>query len=173
MTMDPALKVAMALCVLLGGVCSALMFRRDAPRPGLHGRAAVQQLRIHSRQTPAQVVAAPSGHRTLPTERPATVVKPLDGRGSPVPLAAKHPEADPPASSPWQPSTDAMLPLKETARTHRIIDGDTLEGLAQRYLGSANRAGELFGANRDVLADPKLLPIGVELQIPLAAASSK
>jgi nucleoid-associated protein YgaU len=172
MTMDPALKVAMALCVLLGGVCSALMFRRDAPRPGLHGRAAAQQLRIRSRQAPAQVVAAPGGHGTLPTERPAIVVKPLDSRASPVPLAAKHSEADPPASSPWRPSMDAMLPLKETARTHRIIDGDTLEGLAQRYLGSAARAGELLNANRNVLADPNLLPIGVELRIPLTDVSS-
>jgi nucleoid-associated protein YgaU len=170
MTMDPALKVAMALCVLLGGVCAALQFRRDASRPGLHGRGAAQQLRIRSRQAPAQVVPASSGHRTLPTEPPATVVKPLDGRASPAPLAAKHPEADRPASSPWQPSTDAMLPLRETARTHRIIDGDTLEGLAQRYLGSANRASELLNANRDVLADPNLLPIGAELRIPLTDA---
>jgi nucleoid-associated protein YgaU len=166
MTMDPALKVAMALCVLLGGVCAALMFRRDAPRPGLHGQAAAQQLRIRSRgAAPAQVVPSGSGVRTA-----ATVVKALDGKGSPPPLAAKHSEAGPAASSPWRPSMETMLPLKETARTHRIIDGDTLEELAKRYLGSADRSGELFNANRNVLADPKLLPIGVELRIPLTDA---
>ena len=38
--------------------------------------------------------------------------------------------------------------------------------LAERYLGPASRAGEIFAANRDVLFDPKLLPIGVELKIP-------
>jgi nucleoid-associated protein YgaU len=62
-----------------------------------------------------------------------------------------------------------MLP--ETGRspaseTHKIADGDTLPGLAERYLGSADRAMELFEANREVLASPQLLPIGVELRIP-------
>ncbi|MCE5266451.1 MAG: tail protein X [Planctomycetaceae bacterium] len=51
-------------------------------------------------------------------------------------------------------------------RTHRIVDGDTLDALAERYLGSASREGEIFAANRDVLMDPKLLPIGAMLKIP-------
>ena len=59
-----------------------------------------------------------------------------------------------------------MLSTKETARTHRIVDGDTLADLAQRYFGSAADAQRLFDANRDVLSDPRLLPIGVELKIP-------
>lgn len=49
---------------------------------------------------------------------------------------------------------------------HKIRDGDTLAGLAERYLGSAVRAGEIFAANQDVLGNPDLLPIGVELTIP-------
>jgi nucleoid-associated protein YgaU len=63
-----------------------------------------------------------------------------------------------------------MPPAKETNRTHRIVDGDTLEGLADLYLGSMARANEIFDANRDVLSDPKLLPIGVELKIPPTAS---
>ncbi len=55
-------------------------------------------------------------------------------------------------------------------QVHKIVDGDTLADLAARYLGSAARAMEIFQANRDVLADPELLPIGVELKIPAAAA---
>jgi nucleoid-associated protein YgaU len=51
-------------------------------------------------------------------------------------------------------------------QVHKIVDGDTLEVLAASYLGSAARAMEIFQANRDVLADPELLPIGVELKIP-------
>jgi len=51
-------------------------------------------------------------------------------------------------------------------RTHKIIDGDTLRGLADRYLGDAGRSPEIFAANRNVLASPELLPIGVELKIP-------
>ena len=30
--MDPAVKTAMAFCVLLVGVCTAMLFRRDPPR---------------------------------------------------------------------------------------------------------------------------------------------
>ena len=56
---------------------------------------------------------------------------------------------------------------KDVPHTHRVIDGDTLPSLAQRYLGSPTRAREIFDANRDVLSDPELLPIGAELKIPL------
>jgi nucleoid-associated protein YgaU len=49
---------------------------------------------------------------------------------------------------------------------HKIHDGDTLPALAQRFLGTAERAGEIFQANRDVLNRPDLLPIGLELKIP-------
>ncbi len=50
---------------------------------------------------------------------------------------------------------------------HVVRNGDTLEKLAQRYLGNAGRALELFDLNRDQLANPHLLPIGAELRIPV------
>jgi nucleoid-associated protein YgaU len=49
---------------------------------------------------------------------------------------------------------------------HRVVDGDDLRRLARRYLNDANRAIEIFHLNRDVLVQPDLLPLGVELQIP-------
>ena len=49
---------------------------------------------------------------------------------------------------------------------HVIVDGDTLARLAGRYLDDPRRSGEIFEANRAVLADPELLPIGAELVIP-------
>ena len=99
-------------------------------------------------------------------ERPVIVVKPMEVQPSPPPLAANYPETDRPASSPSGASIDMMLPAKETARTHKIVDGDTLPALAQQYLGSAARAREIFDANRNVLSDPELLPIGAELKMP-------
>jgi nucleoid-associated protein YgaU len=54
--------------------------------------------------------------------------------------------------------------------THKIVDGDSLPSLAERYLGSAARAGEIFACNRDVLSDPELLPIGARLRIPTGSA---
>ncbi|MEX1039446.1 MAG: LysM peptidoglycan-binding domain-containing protein [Pirellulaceae bacterium] len=56
---------------------------------------------------------------------------------------------------------------------HRIVDGDSLESLAQRYLGDPGLAGALFRANRDVLSDPELLPIGKQITIPRAEDLSR
>jgi nucleoid-associated protein YgaU len=54
----------------------------------------------------------------------------------------------------------------ESTATHKIGDGDTLSGLAARYLGRADRYLEIYNANRDVLRSPDLLPIGKVLKIP-------
>jgi len=51
-------------------------------------------------------------------------------------------------------------------RAHTIADGDTLPGLAARYLNDAQRGVELFEANRKVLSDPAILPLGAVLKIP-------
>jgi nucleoid-associated protein YgaU len=63
-----------------------------------------------------------------------------------------------------------MMPIvarqTDNPRVHSIVDGDTLRDLAARYLGSPDRAMEIFNANRDVLGNPDILPIGVELKIP-------
>lgn len=50
---------------------------------------------------------------------------------------------------------------------HRVVDGDSLETLAERYLGTAQRADQIYQANRERLASPDLLPIGTELTITL------
>jgi len=59
-----------------------------------------------------------------------------------------------------------MVDLNPPERTHRIVDGDTLPNLAQRYLGRPDRYQEIFERNRDVLKNPEILPIGAELRIP-------
>jgi hypothetical protein len=51
-------------------------------------------------------------------------------------------------------------------RSHRISVGDTLAKLAERYLGDASRSAEIFEANTNLLNDPRVLPIGVWIQIP-------
>jgi len=55
---------------------------------------------------------------------------------------------------------------------YRIVDGDTLESIAQRLLGSAARAGEIYAANRGDLDSPELLPIGLKIVIPSAPAAT-
>jgi hypothetical protein len=51
-------------------------------------------------------------------------------------------------------------------RTHVVVDGDSLERLANRYLSDPRRTREIYELNREVLSAPDLLPIGAELKIP-------
>ncbi len=139
-----------------------MLFRRDPPPtcPSFRRGLAVDSIRRRNASADG-----PNGQRRRAVQRPATLVKPLDAEKSPPPLAAKYPEADRPASSRRSDSIDLLLPATGS-RTHKIVDGDTLAALAQRYLGSATRAREIFDANRNVLSDPELLPIGADLKIP-------
>lgn len=49
---------------------------------------------------------------------------------------------------------------------HIVTDGDTLPAIAERYLGDASRAQELFELNSDRLEHPDVLPIGMVLRAP-------
>lgn len=51
-------------------------------------------------------------------------------------------------------------------RTHVIQSGETLSGLAARYLGSSARYREIYEANRNVLRSPDDLRDGVTIVIP-------
>jgi nucleoid-associated protein YgaU len=170
--MDPAVKTAMTACVLAVGVCAAMLFRRDPSRASPPDLAEVEQLviRARARERAADTVCARQaeghdGKPTAPARRPPTVLMPTDRQSVPPSLARDYPEAARPADSRWGTSMDMMLP-DGAVRTHKVVDGDTLPALAARYLGSAKRAGEIYESNRDVLSDPRLLPIGVELKIP-------
>jgi nucleoid-associated protein YgaU len=67
----------------------------------------------------------------------------------------------------WRP-VRLKLPTPKALRRHRITDGDSLESLAQRYLGQAERAAEIYALNGDILAAPDLLPLGRIIRIPPA-----
>jgi len=62
----------------------------------------------------------------------------------------------------------AEAPPAARERSYIVQDGDSLERLAQRYLGDEGRAIELFDLNREVLENPHLLRIGTEIKIPIA-----
>lgn len=51
-------------------------------------------------------------------------------------------------------------------RTHIIMDGDTLEMLARRYLRDPKRATEIYERNREILPSPEELTIGVKIVLP-------
>ncbi|MBA4017798.1 MAG: hypothetical protein C0483_11540 [Pirellula sp.] len=64
------------------------------------------------------------------------------------------------------PSVDAPPRRFTPVKRHTIRDGDTLVDLAKRYYGDGALASALYDANRGVLRDPELLPIGAVLTIP-------
>jgi hypothetical protein len=73
-----------------------------------------------------------------------------------VPLSPAQPAGG--ASKSPEPSTSVVR--------HRIVDGDSLEKLAARYLGDRARWPEIFRRNALKLSHPEILPIGVEIEIP-------
>jgi nucleoid-associated protein YgaU len=180
--MDPGVKIAAASCVLLAGIFVALLFRHHAPSsgPAVPGRG--DRLVLRKQSEPLAGQPAPGGHESRSpsadsasaaaqeTGQPATVLTPTDRAEAPPALARDYPRAGAPGTSGWGGSIE--LPVASRAdgsvRTHRIVDGDTLEALAERYLGSTDRSLEIYEANRDVLPSPGLLPIGAELRIPSA-----
>jgi len=53
-----------------------------------------------------------------------------------------------------------------TAKTHTIKSGDTLWAIAAKYLGSGARYTEIVAANKGVITNPNLVPIGTVIKIP-------
>lgn len=114
----------------------------------------------------------------------------LPGAPDPIPLADVTPPAndrpsdrDTPVSPPirvgaWPESAGDGMESTATGRqavepdeaeqplVHEVQPGDTLSGLAGRFLGSTARYVELYEANRHILASPDDLRIGMRLVIP-------
>lgn len=64
-------------------------------------------------------------------------------------------------------STPAPASAQPDTFLHAVTQGETLYGLARQYLNDGNRYLELFNLNRDVLEDPRTIPPGVQLRIPV------
>jgi nucleoid-associated protein YgaU len=161
----------------------ALVFQRPAPPPGPVSDAAgarsvwndmaeMPPQEPKSRPLPVVRLQASPPQPTRPDsgQNVAPEIAPLDRGEPPPPLARSFPGDDSTVASRW----GAMLGLTPVTRArpdaatrrHRVADGDTLRRLAQRYLGSADRFTEIYEANRQLLPNPEVLPIGVELSIP-------
>ncbi len=124
--------------------------RNEAPRP------------LVVEQTPR---TSPSPQAEFPhaAESTATIRASHESSDSQVVAAYDAPQLAPP---PWGAPDEA-----ESPRTHIIIDGDSLARLAGRYLGDPRRRDEIYELNRGVLTSPELLPIGMELVIPVRSGT--
>jgi nucleoid-associated protein YgaU len=186
-------KLAIAGAILIVGIGTALVFRREQSGDGPVAAKAPEQVmqpaadraakrqpqpepalagRIEPYFPPAQTESVRDASASFTSVFDKTVAptgSPLKWQTVPRPdetgtIAQTQPDhgavdrpmvGSPPAVS--RPATEVR---------HKIVDGDTLAGLARRYLGGEQRLLDLFEYNRDVLVTPELLPIGKVLRIP-------
>ncbi|MEX2174281.1 MAG: hypothetical protein WD872_07955 [Pirellulaceae bacterium] len=172
-----------AAALLAGGLCAAWPFRLARPTVALPAPdSLVADVTLRRQDVVLSVVASQGVSPAVGLENEPSAAWP----GVPDSTSKREWEAlgpppalprwfDPSASASaprgesrtaWQPSPVAPLPQRSAPRQHRLRDGDTLEKLAERYLGDAARAAEIFEANRDVLATADLLPLGRILLLP-------
>lgn len=165
-------RFALAFAVLLVGAAVAMLCRHSSPPvkpvPSTSHRQPV--LRSWNPGEPASPPAAEVVH-VLPERTPRAMIRASLEQSEPPPrLAAAYLPGDDGSASRVIEIPDYRLPRPDDSRPavriHKVAEGDTLGLLAERYLGSADRAVEIFAANREVLPVPDALPIGVELKIP-------
>jgi nucleoid-associated protein YgaU len=177
-------KLLAAGAVLAAGFGLALPFQRprDAnpiPTPA-PPQAAVDAAKPQTLAGPVVL----DGQFSPPSSAPASLASTAVPADAPEASTADSAASSPPAAA--SPTADAAAdeiitarpvfdaedvaaadePSSPGHRIHVIHNGDTLERLAERYLGDGLRALELFDLNRDLLENPHLLPIGAELRIP-------
>ena len=183
-------RVLLGLSIIAGGVCASLPFRREVPGPLPPSGAPV----------PAAEAVTPLLTQSLSSGKPSPYLDdgsqrfggdPASGLGGmalaeevpalpreqvhsspmlPVSFQVKDPEQN--RLDPWQPARLEEGPAGPP-REYRIRKLDTLEDLAERFLGSKDRADEIFAANRGVLQDRHILPLGEVLRIPAGITSAE
>jgi nucleoid-associated protein YgaU len=176
--MDRGIRITLALSLILAGVVGALLFPQAGSQVAKAPTEFVEPPLVLRDTAPSptadlrdwQAPQLPRFSGRLPAhgeEQPATVVLPARVAGPPPSLPPTYPGADQAnwgAAMTLGPALAAAPPPK--LLRHKIIDGDTLPSLAQKYLGAKDRYLEIFELNRDILKSPDLLPIGKQLKIP-------
>jgi nucleoid-associated protein YgaU len=178
-----------ALGVMVLGICGAWPYRHT-PQPASTPRERPATLSLTLRQPDAPLELEPRMETSpavgLADARPPAVdrregesaaalaavsprtVTDLAIPSSPPALPVSfQPSAAGAAPSDWRPDPVARPQApRGKPRPYRLRDGDTLESIAGRLLGDANRAAEVFEMNRGVLTRPDLLPVGVTILLP-------
>jgi len=85
----------------------------------------------------------------------------LDAQALPPAVAAVVEQQRPPSAQPGAVSGGVPPPA-----AYVIRDGDDLTGISVRFYGHPAAAAAVWEANRDVIPDPALLPIGATLRMP-------
>lgn len=164
-------KVGLALGVLLVGVVGAFFFRHEGQSavdvPALADPLAVDEAVAEKPIVPyldeGATPAPANGGGDAPHWEPPRFLR-ADEAESPAEVSLDPlPPSDPSAA---EPSSPAVEPVSHGTRFHVVQSGDTLMGIAAKYLGSTSKYLAVYEANRDVLASPDRLKLGQRLRIP-------
>ena len=174
------LKLGLALAVLLIGSTTAFFFRTDAgPDAGLPQLKHADELdrAVAAREVAPYLPPADETQSASQDPAPSPWAKPafLGGAVSsvlgsaaitPDPIQIVMEEALEPARP--APSAPVALPDRDADGTpiYVVQSGDTLSGIAGRYLGSIARFDEIYELNRDQMSGPHALKIGMRLRLP-------
>ena len=166
----------LGIFVVVGGVCAALPFQRQAHRQvTVEPTTNSETIQWRSNDFTLKVIAhdQPLTDSPYADDRPsspafgggngAAIMSPasLDEITQPPVLAGVYDSSAAIASV----TAVAATPARSVAITHKIVDGDTLEALAEVHLGSRSRWTEIYNANPEILDNPEVLPLGVTIVI--------
>ncbi len=188
------LKILAAGAILVAGFSVALLFFRQVRQsPVTDTAASTENVPLRQSFNPSVEDEGATPHLAgriepiiAPAAPPSATVSqaPAVDPAATTPLAAHPPQvADryqsflPGPTDPFESAVERKGPSRSSGsqpryRRHVIRDGDTLAGLAERYLGDPSRQSEILSLNREALRASDVLPIGTVLRIPPAAASS-
>jgi nucleoid-associated protein YgaU len=173
-------RLLIALGIVLAGVAAALPFRQS-PLPAQRvARPPAMPLALTLRKPDAPLELAPRIEVSPATEliqfggneqeklQPAQPSLERTNFAPPPALPVSFLPSTPTTStSDWRPQSLLTAPRPQSPpRPYRLRDGDTLEKIADRLLGDPTRAAEIFEANRKVLGQPDLLPVGEVIMLP-------
>ena len=186
-------RIAIAAGIVLAGVAAALPFRQSSSSSPPPPKPAITPLALTLRKADAPIELAPrieispatnftdmtgdalgandrgreTGDRKQDAE--ATILAP-----PPALPVSFQPSMLSPTVNDWRPEKLLTAPRPPSLpKPYRLRDGDTLERIAERLLGDASRASEIFEANRNVLSRPDLLPVGVVITLPPRATADR
>lgn len=118
----------------------------------------------------APVVTTP---RRPSPEKPASSVKttppaaPAPRRAQPQPIVIPNFDEEKSTSAPAPEPARSSRAVSETMATEYIVQkGDTLQKISKKHYDTYRRWNEIFEANKEILADPNKLKVGMKLRIP-------
>jgi phage tail protein X len=174
-------RLFLAFGVVLFGLCAALPFRLPPSNaPDLPSPAAPMSLTLRRPDAPLELaprieVSPAVGLETANYPANSAIGHKLDRASQnselanlvpppALPVSFQPTNSEPPGD--WKPDPLARPTPTARPRPYRLRDGDTLEKIAERLLGDRSRAAEIFEANRNVISQPDLLPVGVTIMLP-------